>query len=125
MQLLRAGGEYLQRREQRAWIALGIVGLSITAVALVAFRGVASLGLAAILIPLILMARRVTRALRAILHHLHRFQQGRAGEQAVTQLLAQLSNDDYYVINDVVLGRGNIDHILVGPCGIVVIETKR
>src|SRR5205809_3486312 len=120
MQLLRAGGEYLQRREQRAWIALGIVGLSITAVALMTFRGVASLGLTAILIPLILMARHVTRALRTILHNLHRYQQGRVGEQAVTQLLAQLS-DDYYVINDVVLGRGNIDHVLVGPCGIVVI----
>jgi len=29
--------------------------------------------------------------------------------------------------NDITLGetRGNIDHVLVGPCGVVVIETKR
>jgi hypothetical protein len=28
-------------------------------------------------------------------------------------------------VNGVVLGAGNIDHVETGPCGIVVIETKR
>jgi len=37
--------------------------------------------------------------------------------------MARLS-DDYYLINDVVLTHGNVDHVLVGPCGILVLETK-
>jgi hypothetical protein len=43
----------------------------------------------------------------------------------VSSLLAGLS-DDFYLINDVTLPghRGNIDHVLVGPCGVVTIETK-
>lgn len=51
---------------------------------------------------------------------------GRLGERLVTNRLHSLS-DDYWLINDVMLprGRGNVDHVLIGPCGVVVIETKR
>lgn len=57
---------------------------------------------------------------------LHRVRQGRLGERLVTNLLGQLS-DDYWLINDLVVAprRGNVDHVVVGPCGVVVIETKR
>lgn len=48
------------------------------------------------------------------------------GERLVTYRLHSLS-DDYWLVNDVMLprGRGNVDHVLIGPCGVVVIETKR
>lgn len=51
---------------------------------------------------------------------------GRLGERLVTDRLRSLS-DAYWLINDVMLprGRGNVDHVLIGPCGVVVIETKR
>jgi hypothetical protein len=51
---------------------------------------------------------------------------GRLGERLVTDLLRSLP-DTYLLVNDVVLpnGRGNVDHVLIGPCGVVVIETKR
>jgi hypothetical protein len=51
---------------------------------------------------------------------------GRHGERLVNDLLGGLS-DDYWLVNDVTLGlaHGNIDHVLIGPCGVVVIETKR
>lgn len=63
-------------------------------------------------------ARDFTRPVR-------RTKKGQLGERLVTDLLARLS-DDYYLVNDLVLGaRGNVDHVLVGPCGVVVIETKR
>jgi len=54
-----------------------------------------------------------------------RYRKGIRGEELVSSLLVSLS-DDFFLINDVTLPghRGNIDHVLVGPCGVVTIETK-
>src|SRR3989344_2294368 len=53
------------------------------------------------------------------------YQGGLEGEDLVVQHLQNL-NDDYFLINDVKLpdSRGNIDHVILGPNGIFVIETK-
>ncbi len=50
---------------------------------------------------------------------------GAEGEEKVAKYLGSL-DDSYYVIHDVVLPGevGNIDHIVLGPSGIFVIETK-
>jgi hypothetical protein len=50
---------------------------------------------------------------------------GIEGERAVVEALKEL-DDSYYLINDLMAGRGrgNIDHILLSPRGILVIETK-
>jgi nuclease-like protein len=53
-----------------------------------------------------------------------RWSRGAAGEEAVGAVLDGLSGDGWRVIHDVSLGRGNIDHIVVGPGGIFSIETK-
>jgi hypothetical protein len=60
-----------------------------------------------------------TRRLRSV-------RRGRLGERLVVGLLHGLP-DDYCLVNDVTLGlaRGSIDHVLIGPCGVVVIETNR
>ena len=53
------------------------------------------------------------------------YQGGLEAEDLVVQHLQNL-NDDYFLINDVKLpdSRGNIDHVILGPNGIFVIETK-
>jgi len=50
---------------------------------------------------------------------------GLEGEQSVASELSYL-NDEFLLLNDVMLhgGRGNIDHILIGPTGVFVLETK-
>lgn len=50
---------------------------------------------------------------------------GGKGEKIMSQYLQQLP-EDYCIFNDVKLSknRGNIDHVVVGPTGIFVIETK-
>lgn len=50
---------------------------------------------------------------------------GAQGEEKVAEYLSLL-NDRYHVIHDVVLPgeKGNIDHIVLGPNGIFVVETK-
>lgn len=53
------------------------------------------------------------------------YQKGIKGENSVIAHLSTLP-DSYYLINDVKIGsdRGNIDHIVLGPNGIFVIESK-
>ena len=51
---------------------------------------------------------------------------GWAGEKQVVNLLTSKINDDYYLLNDLYLrnGGGDIDHIVLGPNGVFVLETK-
>jgi hypothetical protein len=128
MRQVRVGGHYLEGREQRLWAALaGLVVLAGTGIALVVSDPGSGLfhptllhlggGLAAVATAFRL-GRPVTRSLWSV-------RTGRRGERMVTDLLGGLS-DDYWLVNDLTLGlaHGNIDHVLIGPCGVVVIETK-
>ena len=53
-----------------------------------------------------------------------RWGRGAAGEELVGEVLDGLHDDGWFALHDVYLGRGNIDHVLVGPAGIFTIETK-
>jgi hypothetical protein len=59
------------------------------------------------------------------LRRYHFWKAGLEGEQKVVEALMPL-DDSYFLINDVKLpsSRGNIDHILLSPKGIFVLETK-
>jgi hypothetical protein len=50
--------------------------------------------------------------------------QGARGEEKVGAILDQMSGDGWHALHGVSLGRGDIDHVLVGPGGIFAIETK-
>jgi hypothetical protein len=56
----------------------------------------------------------------------HIYNSGYQGEKNVTNLLRKNLDDNYYLINGLYLrgGGGDIDHILLGPMGILVLETK-
>jgi hypothetical protein len=118
MQLLRVGGQYLatRRRNVRA--------------ALVTLAGAGTLGMAALWIsgnPTAGGALAVMSALvlAQVKRRLDRVIKGIKGETLVAERLESLP-DDYFLLNDVVLRGhpGNIDHVVIGPCGVVVIETK-
>ena len=53
---------------------------------------------------------------------------GLKGEGEVARLLADGLDNDYYVYNDIRIRSGfrsaQVDHVVVGPCGVVLIETK-
>ena len=51
---------------------------------------------------------------------------GWTGEKQVTKLLSSTLSDDYLLLNDLRLrsGGGDIDHIVLGPNGVFVLETK-
>jgi hypothetical protein len=122
MRVIRAGGHYLASREQRLWLALvSIAGLGAAAIIVAALNMWTGFMWAAVLVSLSALSLG-----RDVLRRLINVRKGRLGERLVTDLLRRLP-DDYWLVNDVMLGhiRGNVDHVLVGPCGVVVIETKR
>jgi hypothetical protein len=61
---------------------------------------------------------------RYVLPLVERRDRGALGEEQVGGLLDQLTGRGWLVIHDATLGRGNVDHILIGPPGIFTIETK-
>jgi hypothetical protein len=61
---------------------------------------------------------------RYVLPLVERRDRGAAGEEQVGGLLDEMSEHGWRVIHDASLGRGNVDHILIGPPGVFTIETK-
>jgi hypothetical protein len=119
MKLERAGGAYLAARERRHRVELiGFAGAGL----------VASVAAGVMVNPLVGIVAGLAAGTLAgpALGHFRNVRAGRLGEPSVTELLGRLS-DDYFLVNDVVLPyhRGNVDHVLIGPFGIMAIETKR
>lgn len=54
------------------------------------------------------------------------WERGRQGEAALAEVMAPLASDGYYHLGDRRLpgSDGNIDHVLVGPAGVFVIDAK-
>ena len=68
-------------------------------------------------------------ALGAFYYYLRRYRiykGGWAGEQQVSKLLSRSLSDEYLLLNDIHLRNsgGDIDHIVLGPNGVFVLETK-
>lgn len=59
-----------------------------------------------------------------VLPLVERHDRGARGEEEVGAVLDQMRGRGWRVIHDASLGRGNVDHILIGPPGIFTVETK-
>lgn len=88
------------------------LGLAVTGVViLIFFTQVGIVGVILIILGIVLIGRG------------HKFQVGAAGESLVTEVLSDFP-DDWHIFNDMIVGRSQIDHIIVCPKGIYTIETK-
>jgi hypothetical protein len=116
MQVLQVGGDYgAARRPKRAtrhWIVAGSGAAGVGAV----WVGLHPLAGALLGLTIASIAAKAHKRLR-------RLHQGINGEARVAELLQSLP-DDYFLLNDVVGDGGRIDHVVIGPCGVVVIETS-
>jgi hypothetical protein len=121
----RRPGEWVsaqaQRRERRVWL---VIGLAMTLVPLVAW---VSLGVGNVPIALVLLAamyglyRIGDRQCDAALSWIR----GAHSEAAVGETLADLVRHGYTVMHDIEQdGEGNIDHLVSGPTGVYLVETK-
>jgi hypothetical protein len=57
-------------------------------------------------------------------HHIERWRQGAEGEKATAKALRPLVRDGWILLNDLDTGRGNIDHLIVGPPGVFLLDSK-
>jgi hypothetical protein len=119
----RTAGQYaratVQRLRMRTLVTLGVLAVA-TAMLGKAFGLHDARFLAselALLISMFVISRYV-------LPLVERRDRGAQGEEHVGELLNGLAGGDWRVIHDASLGRGNIDHILIGPPGVFTIETK-
>jgi len=53
------------------------------------------------------------------------WQYGAWGEHATAKVLRELQRHGWIVIHDLPAGRGNVDHIAIGPGGVYVLDSKR
>lgn len=133
MRKIKASSSYLknQTRQNLAKAALCLlVALGVLAVLLYGLIfplpfGLSTSNLLVVLFELIV----ITGFLVGFFHYqrkYHVFNGGWQGEKQVANLLAHNLNDDYYLLNDLYLqgGGGDIDHVVLAPGGVFVLETK-
>lgn len=53
----------------------------------------------------------------------YKYRRGAIGEARVAAVLARLPNE-WFIVHDMVVGRAQIDHIVVSPAGVYTVETK-
>jgi hypothetical protein len=118
MLMLRTGGQFTDTQIRKYFIsatifvAVAVVGLLATRYSELPLIGLVVTGLA-------------ITAFRGNVRRWRNWSAGKLGETAVAEALKSLSND-YVLLNDLTLpnGYGNVDHLVIGPNGIFVIETK-
>jgi hypothetical protein len=127
MRKIKASSSYLKNKTltslAKAALCVLIFGVLIFAVMyrsiyLMQIDTYALVGLAFLLVPVI--------AAYYYLRKYHLYNGGWQGEKQVTKQLSNSLSDDYYLINDLYLhgGGGDIDHIVLAPAGVFVLETK-
>jgi hypothetical protein len=119
----RAAGQYerttVRRLRMRTLVALGV--LAVATALLGRTFGLSDWRFLGSEITLLAMIFVISRY---VLPLVERHDRGATGEEQVGSLLDGLAGDGWRVIHDASLGRGNVDHILIGPAGIFTVETK-
>ena len=57
--------------------------------------------------------------------HVRRHGEGAEGERSTAKALQPLLAAGWYVVHDIDTGRGNRDHVLVGPSGVFLLDSKK
>ena len=119
----RVAGQYARattrrylRRAVATFAALGSVGL--IACAIFGFHNLAVVPVEVCAIALTFVVDRFASPI------VGRWHRGAVGEEHVGKIIDGLREQGWLAIHDAPTGRGNIDHILVGPAGLFTVETK-
>ena len=113
------GPTYVERNASLKMLAVGtLFGIGVT----LAFFGIVWLPLSAIGLVLVIAIRHFASGGR-VLDFVPWFL-GASGESQVRRALGELEPLGYRMIHDIDTGRGNVDHVVVGPTGIFAVETK-
>jgi hypothetical protein len=127
MRKLKGSGSYLKNQTRKnlakAILSLALFGLIFSAASyrIIQNWSIGVLEIAGFLVSLIPLAGFLFYQRKYRI-----YKGGSQGEKNVIKTLTQNLNDDYSLINEVCLpsGGGDIDHIVLGPNGVFVLETK-
>ena len=109
----REPGQYARERGVELASRPALLGAGLLAITAVTWVVFGLRGLPFVLIELIAVCLMLA-LYRLYSSQADRWLQGAAGEQAVGAICAELEADGWHAIHDVSLGKGNVDHILVG-----------
>ena len=79
---------------------------------------------AILLVLVLLVSVWATWSASKVLHARRKYLEGRAAERATAQALASLVSKGCAVYHDIPADKFNLDHVVVGPCAVFMIETK-
>jgi hypothetical protein len=119
----RVAGQHARATARRLaaraiWIGVGALVILAVSYFVLGLRGPTLLGVELLVFAAIVIADRLIEP------SFGRWQRGAEGERSVGIVLDAMLDDGWHVIHDASLGRGNIDHVAIGPGGIFAIETK-
>ena len=127
MRQIKASSSYL-KNQVRTNLAKAILCVFIFGVLLFAAMFHSILNLQIGLLDEILLGLLIAPALASYYYvrQYHLYNGGWQGEKQVAKLLSSSLGDEFYLINDLYLhgGGGDIDHIVLAPGGVFVLETK-
>lgn len=103
--------------KKRAGVGLGLVVLGVV-VGVIISKFFTQLGIVGVVVGATSIISGILLIARG-----YKFKVGAVGEGLVAQVLSGFP-DDWYVFNDMIVGRSQIDHIVVCPKGVYTIETK-
>ena len=111
-----------RRRNRRAFRWLALICLGAAAAALIVglgeLRGWVCGLIAGMALAFLILARETPP------HWIERHLTGAAGEERTAKAVEPLLRAGWFMTHDLDRGRFNIDHVLVGPAGVFVLETK-
>lgn len=121
--MARAAGQYtrsiVQRLRMRTLLMLGGLAVATTLMGRrFGWQDPRFLGAEVALLSVIFLISRF------VLPQVDRHDRGAKGEEQVGALLEGLGERGWHVVHDASMGRGNVDHILIGPGGVFTVETK-
>lgn len=133
MRKIKASSSYLKNQARKnlakaslCLIACGAVGAAMVYGLLFLSISVSSTEGLLVFLPGLILLVTLLAGFYLYLRRYRVFSGGLQGEKQVAELLKSSLNDDYYLINDLYLSRGggDIDHLVLAPSGIFVLETK-
>ena len=108
-------------RERRVWMLLGLV-FALGALIVATYVDDRRSWLALIGVALLCFLRRITHG---SIDDAVQWRRGAASEEAVGDALDKLTADGFTVTHDVrQAAEGNVDHLVAGPTGVFMVETK-
>jgi hypothetical protein len=113
-------GRTVIRRNLLRWLAVvaGLIALQVVVILVTGAPGPTFIAVElAVIASVVLVDRSATRGFDRRTH-------GVEAEKKVGEILESLAPRGWLAVHDVATGRGNIDHIAIGPAGVFTVETK-